>query len=100
VVGVHAHGDTYGLERFKAGMSRLKYLEREEVGGVAGKSLLHLQCHFGLDTLSCQEIDREWHRLTCILQQNDDGSWRWNSCILLYTHLTSVLFSAHLGLRS
>jgi SAM-dependent methyltransferase len=27
-------------------------LEREEVGDVAGKSLLHLQCHFGLDTLS------------------------------------------------
>jgi SAM-dependent methyltransferase len=52
VVGVHAHGDTYGLESFKAGMSRLTYLEREEVGDVAGKSLLHLQCHFGLDTLS------------------------------------------------
>jgi 2-polyprenyl-3-methyl-5-hydroxy-6-metoxy-1,4-benzoquinol methylase len=52
VVGVHAQGDTYGLERFKAGMSKLKYLEREEVGEVTWKSLLHLQCHFGLDTLS------------------------------------------------
>ena len=51
-VSVHAEGDTYGLEGFKAGMSKLKYLEREEVGEVAGKSLLHLQCHFGLDTLS------------------------------------------------
>ncbi|MBX7222002.1 MAG: class I SAM-dependent methyltransferase [Blastocatellia bacterium] len=27
-------------------------LEREELGPVQGKSLLHLQCHFGLDTLS------------------------------------------------
>ena len=26
-----------------------------------------------------QEIDGEQHRLTCILQQNDDGSWRWDS---------------------
>lgn len=52
VVGVHAQGNTYGLENFKAGMSKLKYLERAEVGDVAGKSLLHLQCHFGLDTLS------------------------------------------------
>jgi SAM-dependent methyltransferase len=51
-VGVHAEGDTYDLELFKAGMSKLKYLERDEVGEVAGKSLLHLQCHFGLDTLS------------------------------------------------
>ncbi len=32
-------------------MSTLKDLEREEVGDVTGKSLLHLQCHFGLDTL-------------------------------------------------
>jgi SAM-dependent methyltransferase len=27
-------------------------LEREELGDVSGRSLLHLQCHFGLDTLS------------------------------------------------
>ena len=27
-------------------------VEREEVGEVQGKRLLHLQCHFGLDTLS------------------------------------------------
>lgn len=51
-VAVHAKGDTYLLESFKAGMSKLKYLEREEVGEVAGKSLLHLQCHFGMDSLS------------------------------------------------
>ena len=61
-VGVHAQGDTYGLESFKAGMSRLKYLEREEVGEVAGKSLLHLQCHFGLDTLSWARLGRKRHR--------------------------------------
>jgi hypothetical protein len=41
-VGVHAQGDTYGLEAIKAGVSKLKYLEREEVGDVAGKSLLPL----------------------------------------------------------
>ena len=27
-------------------------VERREVGDVAGKTLLHLQCHFGLDTMS------------------------------------------------
>jgi SAM-dependent methyltransferase len=42
------------LERFggKAGRISLKSIEREELGDVRGKSLLHLQCHFGLDTLS------------------------------------------------
>src|ERR1700726_4813238 len=49
---VHAGGDAYELETFKSGKSKLKPLELAEVGDVAGKSLLHLQCHFGLDTLS------------------------------------------------
>jgi len=31
---------------------RIEAWERAEVGDVAGKTLLHVQCHFGLDTLS------------------------------------------------
>ena len=31
---------------------RIDPWERDEVGDVTGKTLLHLQCHFGLDTLS------------------------------------------------
>jgi SAM-dependent methyltransferase len=42
----------YDLEGFKAGKTSLCAVELEEVGDVRGKSLLHLQCHFGLDTLS------------------------------------------------
>ena len=38
---------------FKAGKRMLMPLEIEEVGDVrAAKSLLHLQCHFGMDTLT------------------------------------------------
>jgi SAM-dependent methyltransferase len=48
----HTRSAFYDVEGFKAGASRLKPLEIEEVGDVAGQSLLHLQCHFGLDTLS------------------------------------------------
>ncbi|MCY3588987.1 MAG: class I SAM-dependent methyltransferase [Chloroflexi bacterium] len=51
-VAVHAASEFYGVERFLAGESTLLPLDLEEVGDVAGKSLLHLQCHFGLDTLS------------------------------------------------
>lgn len=40
------------IERFKAGHESLRPFEVEELGDVGGKSLLHLQCHFGLDTLS------------------------------------------------
>ena len=42
----------YNMEDFKRGGTALHSVELEEVGDVAGKDLLHLQCHFGLDTLS------------------------------------------------
>lgn len=49
---IHEHSEFYGLEGFKAGRSTLDPIELEELGDVWGKALLHLQCHFGLDTLS------------------------------------------------
>jgi SAM-dependent methyltransferase len=51
-VGIHARSAFYNLPGFLAGSLSLDELERSEVGEVAGKTLLHLQCHFGLDTLS------------------------------------------------
>jgi len=51
-VGIHADSTSYDLAGFRAGKSSLHSLELGEVGDVAGKSLLHLQCHFGMDTLS------------------------------------------------
>ncbi len=36
----------------KRGQERLQPFEIDEVGDVTGKELLHLQCHFGIDTLS------------------------------------------------
>jgi SAM-dependent methyltransferase len=52
LVPIHEASAFYDVDRFRAGESRLHALEREEVGDVHGKTLLHLQCHFGLDTLS------------------------------------------------
>jgi SAM-dependent methyltransferase len=49
---LHLRSAYYDVAGFKAGRSSLQQIEREELGDVAGKSLLHLQCHFGLDTLS------------------------------------------------
>lgn len=49
---IHEKSAFYDVEGFLAGKSRLHSLELEELGDVSGKSLLHLQCHFGLDTLS------------------------------------------------
>lgn len=50
---VHKHSDFYDLKGFLAGRNVLAEIELNKIGNqVAGKSLLHLQCHFGLDTLS------------------------------------------------
>ncbi|MBL0685623.1 class I SAM-dependent methyltransferase [Aquimarina mytili] len=51
-VDVHARSKFYDIEIFKKGKSSLKRYELEALGDVSGKSLLHLQCHFGQDTLS------------------------------------------------
>jgi SAM-dependent methyltransferase len=49
---VHVASEFYDVDGFRAGRTSLHDLERAEVGEVKGRSLLHLQCHFGLDTLS------------------------------------------------
>ena len=49
---IHVTSEFYDVEGFKKGRNSLTFIEREELGDVSGKSLLHLQCHFGLDTLS------------------------------------------------
>lgn len=52
VIPIHHRSEFYDVEGFKAGRCTLMPLEREELGDVSGKSLLHLQCHFGMDTMS------------------------------------------------
>jgi len=49
---VHIESKFYDVEAFKNGKSSLNSIELEQVGSVTGKKLLHLQCHFGQDTLS------------------------------------------------
>ncbi len=49
---VHVASRFYDLDAWKRGACSLKSIELEEVGDVCGRSLLHLQCHFGQDTLS------------------------------------------------
>lgn len=50
--GIHETSEFYDLQTFKQGGIRLREYEIQEVGSVTGKDLLHLQCHFGMDTVS------------------------------------------------
>lgn len=51
-VAIHVKSDFYNVEAFKKGRTSLNRFELKALGAVSGKSLLHLQCHFGQDTLS------------------------------------------------
>jgi len=68
-VDIHAKSEMYDLEAFKNGKSSLMAYELAAIKNVEGKSLLHLQCHFGQDTLS-------WSRLgaSCVgVDLSDEG---------------------------
>lgn len=58
-VPVHVNSDFYGLEDFLNGKSSLKEIELGLLGEVKGKSILHLQCHFGQDSLSLARMGAE-----------------------------------------
>lgn len=60
----HVEQGLYDVAGFKAGRNSLTAVELEEMGEVSGKSLLHLQCHFGMDTLS-------WGRLGAVVTGAD-----------------------------
>jgi SAM-dependent methyltransferase len=51
-VPLHVGSRFYDVDGFRTGRCSLQPFEREELGDVDGLELLHLQCHFGLDTLS------------------------------------------------
>ncbi|WP_055435666.1 class I SAM-dependent methyltransferase [Lacinutrix algicola] len=78
-VKVHAKSDMYAIEAFKKGKTSLMRYELEALGDVNGKSLLHLQCHFGQDTLSwsrlgakCVGVDLSDEGIKLAQQLNDE----------------------------
>jgi SAM-dependent methyltransferase len=50
-VAVHLAPGGYDLADLRAGRGRLNWIEEDELGDVRGLRVLHLQCHFGRDTL-------------------------------------------------
>ncbi|MGB5229529.1 MAG: class I SAM-dependent methyltransferase [Eudoraea sp.] len=48
----HMESDFYNVKEFLEGKTTLKNIELNLLDDLKGKSILHLQCHFGLDTLS------------------------------------------------
>ena len=71
---LHVESNFYDVAAFKAGGSSLCGIEPIEMGSVQGKSILHLQCHFGLCRL--RRIRPIFHRLWHQLLQSDSQTSR------------------------
>ncbi len=55
-VDVHLKSEFYDLKNFIQGKSSLNPIELDLLGDLKGKSTLHLQCHFGQDTISLSRL--------------------------------------------
>lgn len=56
---VHKDSSFYDLNSFLQGKSSLNEIELKELGNIEGKKILHLQCHFGMDSLSLARMGAE-----------------------------------------
>lgn len=52
----HLKSDFYFVEDFIKGRTSLNSIEQELLGDISGKSVLHLQCHFGQDSISLSRL--------------------------------------------
>ena len=53
---VHLKSEFYDQEKFLKGQSSLNDIELNLLGNIEGKSILHLQCHFGQDSISLSRL--------------------------------------------
>lgn len=53
---IHFDSDFYDNASFRKGRNSLNDIELDLLGDVAGKEVLHLQCHFGQDTMSLSRM--------------------------------------------
>ena len=52
----HLKSEFYDLDGFLKGKSSLNDIELELLGDITGKTILHLQCHFGQDSMSLSRL--------------------------------------------
>lgn len=53
---IHVDSDFYDNKSFLQGKNTLKEIELDFLGNIKGKTILHLQCHFGQDSVSMSRM--------------------------------------------
>lgn len=60
-VDIHVDSEFYDQASFLAGRNSLNEIELKLLGDISGKSILHLQCHFGQDSISMARMGAKVH---------------------------------------
>ena len=84
-VPIHTASDFYDVEGFKAGREPLQSFELEDLGDVSGRLLVHLQCHFGLDTLAWARLEPAEAtavQLTAVIADGKKSVTAWSTAVL------------------
>ena len=55
----HVNSEFYDMKGFLSGQNSLNEIELLLLGNIKGKSILHLQCHFGQDSISLSRLGAE-----------------------------------------
>ena len=56
MAAVHSSQSDYDLENYRPDTHKINKLDKEVLGSIKGKRILHLQCHVGLDTLALEQL--------------------------------------------
>jgi hypothetical protein len=71
-VKLHLRSESYDLGPLRSGHGKLTPIEEREIGPLQGMRILHLQCHFGRDTLA---FAQRGYASTELLQNTTTYEW-------------------------
>ncbi|MCG9696921.1 class I SAM-dependent methyltransferase [Shewanella sp. Isolate11] len=92
---VHFDSKFYDVAGFLEGKTSLNPIELAQVGNVQGKSLLHLQCHFGLDSLSWSRLGAKVTGVDLSSDAIDKARWLADKLVIDANFIESDLY--HFG---
>jgi SAM-dependent methyltransferase len=79
-VDVHVDSDFYAVEAFISGKKMLNSIELDLLGDVQGKSILHLQCHFGQDSIELSRMGSDVTGVDLSNKAIDKAEWLADKC--------------------
>jgi SAM-dependent methyltransferase len=79
-VEVHAASDFCNVDAFIAGETVLNSIELELLGNIKGKSILHLQCHFGQDSIELSRMGAKVTGVDLSDKAIDKARWLAEKC--------------------